>query len=123
MKNLVTKENFEKYRYALHTTHRSTITIILQSPHICTYLPVNLPRSLPPLPLTALLLSTSREISLPATIRTLQLGVAVAQIAERENLSVDPVELQDQADLRRIEAERQGMDEKVRGTQRERGPR
>lgn len=59
-------------------------------------------------------MSPNREISLPGTLRTLQLGVAVAQIAEKENLSVDPVELQDQADLRRIEAERQGMDEKVR---------
>jgi hypothetical protein len=51
---------------------------------------------------------------MPGTLRTLRLGVAVAQIAEKENLSVDPVELQDQCDLRRIEAERQGLDEKVR---------
>lgn len=58
---------------------------------------------------------------MPGTLRTLRLGAAVAQIAEREALAVDPVELQDQCDLRRLEAERQGMDEKVRAAGREWG--
>ena len=54
-----------------------------------------------------------REIALPGTIRTLQLGVATAKVAEDEKLEVDPLELQDQMDLQSIEAQRQGMDEKA----------
>jgi hypothetical protein len=50
---------------------------------------------------------------LPGTLKTLTLGVATAKVAEEEGLTVDPIELQDQMDLRRLEAERQGMDEKA----------
>lgn len=54
-----------------------------------------------------------RDISLKGTLKTLTLGVATAKVAEEEGLVVDPIELQDQMDLRRLEAERQGMDEKA----------
>lgn len=54
-----------------------------------------------------------REIALPGTVKTLMLGVATAKVAEEEGLEVDPLELQDQIDLRKLEAERSGMDEKA----------
>jgi len=54
-----------------------------------------------------------REIALPGTVKTLMLGVATAKVAEEEKLEVDPLELQDQIDLRKLEAERSGMDEKA----------
>jgi len=54
-----------------------------------------------------------REIALPGTVKTLMLGVATAKVAEEEKLEVDPLELQDQIDLRKMEAERSGMDEKA----------
>ena len=52
---------------------------------------------------------------MPGTIRTLKLSAAVAKIAELEKLEVDEVELMDQFELRRIEAQRSGIDEEVRG--------
>lgn len=54
-----------------------------------------------------------REIAYPQTVKTLMLGVATAKVAEDEGLQVDPLELQDQIDLRKLEAERQGLDEKA----------
>jgi len=58
------------------------------------------------------------QISLPGTIRTLKLSAAVAKVAELEKLMVDEIELQDQFELRRIEAQRQGIDEEVSGSRR-----
>jgi hypothetical protein len=52
-------------------------------------------------------------MSLPSTIRTLRLGVSVAEIADLEKITVDPQELQDQVDLMRVEAQRQGVEEEV----------
>lgn len=54
-----------------------------------------------------------RDIAYPGTIKTLTLGVATAKVAEDEGLEVDPLDVQDQMDLRRLEAERQGMDEQA----------
>lgn len=111
VKKMITKENFEKYRLVLFTMGPfRPICFLYETCSLWQFLTL----SDMLVHVYMYVCPVYREIALPATLRTLKLGVATAQVAEKESLEVDPLDLQDQMDLRRLEAERQGMDEKVR---------